>query len=88
MLYADACRRPCCAVRAVRAVHAVQVSSWAYIMYIVMDNAGVAAFLFFVAVVLLQAYFVVGGVGRVRAGGPVGRRCLPRSLLSRPVAYR
>ena len=32
-------------------------------MYIVMNNAGTASFLFFVAVVLLQAYFVVRGQG-------------------------
>jgi hypothetical protein len=46
------------------------MSSWAYIMYIVMDNAGVASFVYFVAVVLLQAYFVVSGLpGSLPDGG-------------------
>lgn len=37
----------------------LQLSSWVHIMYRVMDNTGVAAFLFFVMVVLLEAYYVV-----------------------------
>lgn len=65
------------------------MSSWAYIMYIVMDSAGVASFLYFIALVLLQAYFVVGllvvrveggaydsGVLACAWGCVLGRRCV------------
>ncbi|GAB4819675.1 hypothetical protein N2152v2_006721 [Parachlorella kessleri] len=37
----------------------ITMSSWAFIMYIVMDNAGTASFVFFLAIVLLQSYFVI-----------------------------
>lgn len=69
--------------------HHVQMSSWAYIMYIVMDSAGVTSFLYFIALVLLQAYFVVGllvvrveggaydsGVLACAWGCMLGRRCV------------
>lgn len=56
----------------------LQLSSWVHIMYMVMDNAGIASFLFFVAIVLLESYYVVGwGKGGRKRPGARSRRTAP-----------